>query len=167
MLKRCTVLVFGAMAVVGSAEAADVCYPLTGRVDTQAIDYSRQVGVVKLEIGGTKLTGGISGTIVSPLGASTVLLNHDMGFPGRGTLVTKDDEAVFTGFIAGSCRMGVMETIHYNSGTGIFANVSSLSAIATGSIDGCTFLGYNSFKVAGQVCYAEGTAPLALVTKND
>lgn len=157
MLMRRSVLVLGALAAIGNVNAADTCYSITGRSDTQSMaDQIHQVGVARLDVGDAKLIGGISGTIVNYLDQSHVLLNHDIGFPGKGSIVTSGDQATITGVID-ACRLAVTEIINYSYGTGIFAN-AAMTATATGSLNICN--GQNAFKINGKICYADGTAPL-------
>jgi uncharacterized membrane protein len=164
MLKRCSVFVLGTLVLVGNASAANTCYPISGRSDTQSMaDQIHQVGVTRLEIGDAKLTGGISGTIVNYLDQSHVVLNHDIGFPGKGSIVTNGDQATITGMID-ACRLAVTEIINYKYGTGVFAN-ASMTATATGSLNICN--GQNVFKINGKICFANGSAPSAFNSKDD
>ena len=162
MLNKCAALclsLLGVIGAVGTANAADTCFEVRGRVDTQALaDQSHQVGVARLEIGEKKFVGGIAGTIAQYLSQTSVLLDHNMGFPGSGTIVTNGDLATLTGMLD-ACRMGITEAIHYTYGTGVFAN-ATLTATATGTLNFCT--GENRFSVTGNMCYAAGTAPLSL-----
>lgn len=169
MIKQFLVLIFGGCSIagaIGTANAADTCFPITGRVETQSLaGQIHQVGVARLNIGGSAFIGGISGTITGSGVTGQTILDHNLGFPGNGTIVTNGDIATITGQID-ACRLGVSETIMYKSGTGVFANAMSMTATATGSINFCT--GENRFRVVGQICYAEGSAPLAITSpKND
>lgn len=164
MIKQFLVLFVGGCSiagVIGSANAADTCYPITGRVETQALaDQIHQVGVARLNIGNSAFIGGISGTIDDYPDAGHVKLSHNLGFPGTGTIVTSGDIATLTGMID-ACRLGVSEAMNYSYGTGPFAN-ATMTATATGSLNICT--GENRFKVTGKMCFAAGSAPLAITS---
>jgi len=168
VIKQFLVLIIGGCSIagaIGTANAADTCYPITGRVETQSLaDQIHQVGVARLNIGGSTFVGGSSGTLIQYLDQVHVQLDHNLGFPGNGTIVTNGDIATITGPID-ACRLGVTEALHYTYGTGVFAN-ATMTATATGSLNICT--GENRFKVTGQMCFAAGSAPLAITSpKND
>lgn len=162
-----------------SVFAAPKCLSVQGTLDTQAIVLpigddglpvvgAEQVGVItmiptigdgnliafKKAFGQVLLRGGIHGVItdlVFPNGVPTVVLNHEIGFPGVGALISTDDNAIFIGPPDAEGNIPVKESgpVTANDDGGAFVGWTG-NFMATGTIG--TLTGTNAFLYQGELC---------------
>ncbi len=137
------------------------CISIRGSVRTQAINEFEQVGRIRLSsdavafkeaLGLDEIEGGIHGTIDSQ--AMTIILHHQMGFPGVGSLTSEGDQAAIVGAPDSAGNYPVIEALKINQPTsplnGAFYGWTFQNVIAKGIINLKT--GANSFAVTGKMC---------------
>ena len=166
---------FFSASVFGEAK----CLSVQGTVDTQSQNLSvgipdinaEQVGVITMfptlgngnlfafqkAFGKVLLTGGIHGTITDVTftnGIPTnVILDHEIGFPGVGSLISIGDTASFIGLPDAEGNIPVQEsgTVEgTESGGGAFTGLSG-DLVATGMLGMVS--GTNSFTYTGKLCW--------------
>lgn len=148
-------LCFGAMA------SAESCLPIQGTIQTQSISQAEQVGSItmtssdlkgfKHAFGAFSISGGIHGLITGSLPTGEVVLEHRMGFPEVGTIISYNDIATFTGAPDEAGNIPVQETAPISETTGKFEKWGAANPLlATGSVNFTT--GSNSFIYSGKIC---------------
>ena len=155
--------------------AQPTCLPIQGTVQTQAqtptlspsglpVIGAEQVGTITVTstqirpfiqaFGQAFLIGGIHGIITGETlinGAPAVVLTHEIGFPGIGSLISTGDDAIFTGLPDDEGNVPTIETgpLAATADAGRF-NGWTGNLTATGSVGAIT--GHNTFTYTGQLC---------------
>lgn len=164
---RCKVVLGILSAFVSTLVAAD-CLDVQGQVQTQSISSQVQVGSLTMApvinsqphsilnfsavFGQHSLSGGIRGEIIQSASTSTTLyLNHEIGIPGIGSLVTNNDRADIISFDSTNGIATVKESLSIvgAQNEGMFAGWTG-TLVADGVLD--IQKGINTFSYSGQIC---------------
>jgi len=106
--------------IVQTMVSATTCLPVQGTVETQSINDNEQVGHITMTssrpvafrqaFGQFNITGGIKGAITGTTPTGEVILEHHIGFPGVGSIISYNDIATFTGQPDSQGNIPVTET---------------------------------------------------------
>jgi hypothetical protein len=150
-----------------SALASATCLPIQGTIQTQSLnDQTEQVGTITMTstpgngnllafqkaFGQILIMGGIKGTITTPTNTyGQTTLEHQIGFPGVGSIISYSDVAQITGAPDAAGNYPVTETASINAipDGGAFAGWNG-QLVATGTLG--TQTGTNAFTYTGKIC---------------
>lgn len=179
-MKFTKLFIFGAFGLFASSiSSANTCLTIQGTVQTQAqspiIDTTglpaigaEQVGTITVNptigngnlmafmqaFGQPSLTGGIHGVVTNvtfPNGVPTVILDHEIGIPGIGSLISIGDQAPLTGAPDAYGNVQVTETgplaaaVSGGKFTGWTGQMTATGVIGVVS-------GQNGFTYTGKLC---------------
>jgi hypothetical protein len=140
---------------------ADICLPIQGTIQTQSISQTEQVGSItmtssnlkgfKKAFGEYSITGGIHGVITGSTATGGIIVDHRIGFPEVGTIISNNDVATFTGAPDETGNIPVLETAPLSETTGKFRHwTAAQPLVATGTVNFTT--GSNTFVYTGSIC---------------
>ena len=157
-------MIFSAIGVCFSTlVSATTCLPIQGTVQTQLLNEFEQVGQVtmtstspsafKKVFGQMIIMGGIKGTITTQTNLTgKTVLEHQIGFPGVGSITSDNDVAQVTG-VDSEGNLLITETVPITDTTaysGAFAGWSG-QLVAKGILNITT--GTNTFIYTGKICH--------------
>ena len=152
------------VGVFFSALVSATCLPIQGTLQTQSIDGTDQVGTITMTssnllafrkaFGQIFIIGGIKGTITNQT-VATIYLDHEIGFPGIGSLISVNDAATFTGNPDKegnypTTETGAIEAAPNPYGGAFNGWTFPDGWIATGTVG--TKTGTNAFTYTGKIC---------------
>jgi len=144
------VLMISSVMYFQPAVSGENCVHFTGEMKTKSISPTQQRGHIQMDFGQTQLKGVINGTI-DEQGYDYAVLHHLLSFEPLGSILTHEDRAQLT-YVDG-CQFNVHEDANIVEGTGVFKQLTRSSAVATGTINLCTY--QNEFKLEGELCFAD------------
>ncbi len=154
-------IIVSTLGVLFSTLVTATCLPVQGTVQTQAINANEQIGNITMTsskplafrkaFGQFIITGGIKGTITAQnLSTGTTHLDHEIGFPGLGSIISYNDVAQVTSVVAeGIYNVSETAPITKTDNSGAFAGWEG-ELLATGTLDFNT--GTNTFTYSGEIC---------------
>lgn len=161
-MRTCYKIVLGVLSTFVNTLVAADCLDVQGNVQTQSINNQVQVGNLTMApaaksvpkfraaFGQNFLAGGIRGEITSQV-SMTVYLNHEIGFPGVGSLISLNDKADINFDPTTNGIFTVEESLDIvgTQNGGMFTGWTG-KLVADGVLD--TQKGVNTFSYSGHIC---------------
>jgi hypothetical protein len=154
-------IIFSTIGVFFSTLVSATCLPIQGTVQTQSIDGTEQVGQItmtssssafKKAFGQISIMGGVKGIITTiNQQTGTIVLDHQIGFPEIGSIISYDDVAQITGPVDTEGNYPVTENLPIDAATygGAFTGWHG-QVVAKGTVNFTT--NTNTFIYSGKIC---------------